>query len=162
MRKIFYPHCLIFHAPALLLLLTLFGCTPQALEQSGFGSGRSEAVIAELEVADTPPPTAPASQADGVLRTEDSQESLPTPALIARAFERGEISDEERLLYLTYAVYEPDSLPAEYSSTVGWRGTMVVREIKELVNSPKLCDMDVFVRNELQRLNPGQGAACEP
>src|SRR5262245_16631998 len=67
---------------------------------------------------------------------------LDTPTLIDQAFDRGEITDEERLLYLAYALYEYKSLPPQYLSSVGWFSDVVVGELIEAVNSPaKLCSM---------------------
>lgn len=55
--------------------------------------------------------------------------ALSTPELIDRAYENGEISADERLLHLAYAVYEPDSLPPQFQSDVPWFGTDVVAEL---------------------------------
>ena len=44
---------------------------------------------------------------------------LSTPQLLAQAVARGEISADERILYLAYALYEPASLPAQFYSNVG-------------------------------------------
>ncbi len=60
----------------------------------------------------------------------DDAPSLPaTPELIEQAFAAGEISAEERLLYLAYAVYEPASLPERFESDTPWSGTGVVAEL---------------------------------
>ncbi len=55
---------------------------------------------------------------------------LSTPQLIARALAAGEITADQRLLYLAYAVYEYPSLPARFRSNAGWYGTAEVRELK--------------------------------
>jgi hypothetical protein len=78
---------------------------------------------------------------------------LDTPTLINQAFDRGEITEEERLLYLAYALYEYKSLPPQYLSSVGWFGDTAVGELIEAVNSPAtLCSMSPHIRSELLRL----------
>ena len=44
-------------------------------------------------------------------RTEVSSRELSTPELIDQAYSRGQITEEYRLLYLAYALYEYKSLP---------------------------------------------------
>lgn len=79
--------------------------------------------------------------------------TLSTPALIGQAFENGKITDEQRLLYLTYAVYEGESLPSQYRSDTGWHGTFIVAEIKEAASNPNtFCTFSSFGQNELKRL----------
>jgi len=82
--------------------------------------------------------------------------TISTPDLIQLAFERGEITAEYRLLYLAYAIYEPESLPKRFHSNVGWRGTLTNMELYEAINTPSvLCFMSPYVRSEFQRLfNP--------
>jgi hypothetical protein len=88
-------------------------------------------------------------------------QQLSTPELIDQALARGEITEEERLLYLAYAVYEYESLPARFRGNVGWRATSVVAEIYEVVGSPSmLCSMSPHVRREFQRLF-NQETTCE-
>ena len=78
---------------------------------------------------------------------------LDTPSLITLAFERGEITEEERWLYLAYALYEYKSLHPQYLSNVEWFGDFVARDLYEVVDSPaKLCSMSPHVRSELLRL----------
>ena len=60
---------------------------------------------------------------------EEARSKLSTPMLIDAAYARGEISAEERLLYLAYAIYEPGSLPVRFRSTVPWHGTTTVAEL---------------------------------
>lgn len=79
-------------------------------------------------------------------------EALSTPELIDKAYADGEIDEEERILYLTYAVYSYDSLPAAYQSDVGWRGTLLVRELDEFLQSPAFCDISPDAQAELERL----------
>jgi hypothetical protein len=85
--------------------------------------------------------------------TETPNQELSTPALIAQALAKGEITDEQRLLYLAYAVYEHESLPAWFRGSVGWRATSTVEELNEAVSSPSIfCSMSPNVRSEFQRL----------
>ena len=85
----------------------------------------------------------------------DAAATSSTPALIDAAYEAGTISQSDRILYLTYAVYEPESLPEEYVSTAPWHGTLVVREIKDLATTSALCDLPPDVQTELFRLVQG-------
>lgn len=82
-----------------------------------------------------------------------TQVMLSTPQLIDQALSRGEITDEERLLYLAYAIFEYESLPTRFQSNVGWRGTAVLEELEKAANSRSvLCSMSLNVRSEFQRL----------
>ena len=58
-----------------------------------------------------------------------NQSGLSTPQLIDQAHANSEISADERLVLLAYALYEPESLPAAYQSSVGWWGSEYVREL---------------------------------
>jgi hypothetical protein len=78
--------------------------------------------------------------------------ALSTPELIEDAYAAGEISAEERVLYLAYAVYESESLPPTYQSDAPWRGTVIVRELNELLRSPAFCEMSPEIQSELERL----------
>ena len=49
-----------------------------------------------------------------------AERALSTPELIDQALADGQITADERLLYLAYAVYEYESLPAQFRSDVGW------------------------------------------
>lgn len=78
---------------------------------------------------------------------------LSTPDLINQALADGKISSEQRLLYLAYAVYEYESLPEAYQSTVRWDGTFVVRELRRAADSSQtICQMSPEIRREFQRL----------
>ena len=59
------------------------------------------------------------------------EQALLTPELIDQAFANGEITADQRLLYLAYAVYEYESLPVQFRSNVGWSGTATVVELRE-------------------------------
>lgn len=60
-----------------------------------------------------------------------ARQAPATPALIDRAFARGEISSDQRLLYLVYAVYDFGKLPPQYRGRPGWSATMAVRDINQ-------------------------------
>ena len=55
-----------------------------------------------------------------------------TLELIERAAAEGRITLDQRLIYLAYAIYEPESLPRALHGTGGWSGTQVVRELREV------------------------------
>ena len=78
---------------------------------------------------------------------------VDTPTLINQALDRGEITEEERLLYLAYALYEHESLPARFQSSFEWFGDVAADELDEVVDSTaKLCSMSPYVRSELLRV----------
>ena len=80
-------------------------------------------------------------------------QKLSTPQLIERAYVKGRISEEERLLYLAYAFYEHESLPKRFRGHAPWEGTFILRELYEAANTPSvLCSMSPEVRSEFQRL----------
>ncbi len=78
--------------------------------------------------------------------------AFSTPELIDAAYASGEIDAGERILYLAYAVYDYEALPAAFQSSTPWRGSMTVAEIKESVASPDFCTFDPEVQEELQQL----------
>ena len=83
------------------------------------------------------------------LAGDDPAQRLSTPQLLAQAVQKGEIDKDTRLLYLTYAIYEPESLPEEYRSNVGWHGTEYVRELKDAYfNRPETISSDVLYSME--------------
>ena len=85
--------------------------------------------------------------------TSTSVQYLDTPTLINQAFDRGEITEEERLLYLAYALYEYESLPVQFRSNVGWFGESYVIELQEAFKHPEVvCSMSPHVRSEILRL----------
>ena len=92
------------------------------------------------------------SQAGAAPAAAAEESPLSTPERIEKAYEQGEISADERALYLAYALYEYDSLPQVYQSQAPWRGTMIDRELNALLNSPQFCDMTPDVQSELERL----------
>lgn len=88
-------------------------------------------------------------------------QELSTPALIEQALANSEITAEQRLLYLAYAIYDHSILPARFHSNVGWFGTAYVKELSEAITSPGvMCSMSPCVQSELRRLLRG-GVICE-
>lgn len=85
--------------------------------------------------------------------------SLSTPQLLAQAVARGEITADERILYLAYALYEPASLPAEFYSQVGWYGTAYVVEVQAYTGQALAAAPDA-IRQELNRLNRLASTVC--
>jgi len=81
-----------------------------------------------------------------------SNQEWETPVLIGQAYDRGEITNEERLLYLAYALMEPESLPSPYQSRVGWFGEMAQYELEVLYDPSVFCSMSPYARSEFQRL----------
>jgi hypothetical protein len=63
--------------------------------------------------------------------TVDKNEKLSTPELIERDFAEGNITAEQRFLYLNYALNDPKNLPPQYRSKVAWEGTMLAIELSE-------------------------------
>ena len=104
--------------------------------------------------------TAGTSKASGLPLTENestaSQSVLAsTPELIEQSFQNGAISAEERLLYLAYAIYEPQSLPAEYHSNTPWFGTGTVAELNAAFSAGAFgaaSSHSPFAQSELNRL----------
>ena len=121
-----------------------------------------ESTPTETFNVETPSPSNP-EQPDATHGYSPGDElSLSTPELLDAAFERGVITSDQRLLYLAYAVYEPESLPEEYYSEAPWRGTLYVMELKKATNSTDiLCAMPPETRKELQRLVT-ESATCKP
>ena len=115
------------------------------------------------------PPVAPSPLGVTRIPETEPEETVPspetnftTPGIIDLALSRGEITTGQRLLYLTYAVYEPDSLPEEYRSNAPWRGTMVVREIKQFATSAEtFCTLALDIQREIRRLIP-ESVSCTP
>ncbi len=88
------------------------------------------------------------------LVVSDPRRTLATPSLIERAFDRGEITAEQKWLYLTYAVYEYKSLPARFRGKVPWEATsLLMMDMGAAVRTPSVfCPMSPHVQSELRRL----------
>ena len=83
-----------------------------------------------------------------------------TPQLIEAAFTNGEISADERALYLAYALYEPASLPAQFHSNVGWYGTQYVLAVQNFMQGISASATDA-VQQELSRLSTLAATVCD-
>lgn len=91
----------------------------------------------------------------------EGDQGLSTPQLINQAYAEGQISAEERLLNLAYAIYEHESLSEEFEATVGWYGTSVVRELHNAYANDR-SSFSPAVRNELNRLlNSAAATICD-
>ena len=60
-----------------------------------------------------------------------AQHAPTTPDLINQAYARGEISSDQRLLYLIYAVRDFSRLPAQFRGRPGWSATTAMQEINQ-------------------------------
>ncbi len=85
-----------------------------------------------------------------------------TPALITRAFANGEITDEQRLLYLAYAIFELSSLPMRFRSYQPWEADSEVKEIGETITSrAKMCSLSAGTQAELRKLFQDEAVKCD-
>jgi len=75
--------------------------------------------------------TASASSSTSFASVGPVSSDLTTPALIEQAFRNNQITADQRLLYLTYAVYDFAKLPPQFQGKGGWSGTMIVYEINQ-------------------------------
>lgn len=83
-----------------------------------------------------------------------------TPDLIQLAFAEGEINEEDRLLYLAYALADSEKLPTRYIGKAPWSGTMIGRELHETVRSKtEMCKLSPFAQRELRRILR-EGVTC--
>jgi len=67
----------------------------------------------------------------------NGQAQAATPALLAEAVARGEISQEQADLYLAYALTDYQKLPSEYRSTIPWDGTLPLLHLQERTQTMK-------------------------
>ncbi len=95
---------------------------------------------------------------------EPEMTDMSTPELIQSAYEDGLISDEQRILYLTYSIYDYALLPEQFISPTPWDGTGVVFEIKnvyqELMQNVST-SVSADLKSELDRLLSPQTATCD-
>jgi len=96
----------------------------------------------------------------GAPSTDQATVRLSTPQLLAQALANGEISADEEALYLAYALYEPQSLPARFQSTVGWRGTRYVQELQSYFQNLNAAATSA-VQQELARLQGMAATVCD-
>jgi len=88
---------------------------------------------------------------------------LSTPELIEQAFASGEITAEQRILYLAYALYDYKSLPSQYLSNVGWFGDSYVEEVdaaQKAVASGKGTSFSSAIETEFTRLSALATTVC--
>ena len=84
-----------------------------------------------------------------------------TPDLIQLAFAKDEINEEERLLYLAYALGDYDKLPARFHSNYPWSGTLIILELREAARSKSvMCKLSPYAQSELRRILR-EGVMCE-
>ena len=95
----------------------------------------------------------------GAPSANQTAERLSTPQLLAQALANGEITADEQALYLAYALYEPQSLPARFQSTVGWRGTRYVRELQSYFQNLNAAATSA-VQQELARVQHLAATVC--
>lgn len=87
-------------------------------------------------------------------------ERRSTPQLLQQAVARGEITAEERILYLAYALYEPPSLPVQFRGNAGWYGTAYVAEVQAYTEQA-LAATTGAVHQELSRLSHLAATVCD-
>lgn len=83
---------------------------------------------------------------------------LSTPELIEQAFVKGEVTKEQRLLYLAYALYEYQSLPERFRSTEGWFGTAYIEEVQAATNLVTAAAFSATTQAELTRVTTAVAA----
>lgn len=95
------------------------------------------------------------SETTELSRCRMEKNKASTPALIECAFIEKKINKEQRILYLTYAVYDYKELPSEYISNTPWEGTGVVEELNDIVTTPsEFCTLSLHVQNEIRKYLP--------
>lgn len=87
-------------------------------------------------------------------------QQLSTPELIELAYTNGEISADQRLLYLAYALYDHASLPPQFQSNVGWSGTHYVAEVQAGLNLATLGGASVM-QAEILRVSALAASVCD-
>jgi len=88
-------------------------------------------------------------------------QNFSTPDLIQLSFARGEITEEERLLYLAYALGDFEKLPARFHSNYPWSGTLILMDLHKAVMSKSImCKLSPYAQSNLRRIL-GEGATCD-
>lgn len=77
----------------------------------------------------------PLEETGSMVNSSIQEQKMSTPALIEQAFLKGEITAEQRILYLAYALYDYESLPVQFHGNVGWSGTRYVLEVNPILNA---------------------------
>ncbi|MFN8473130.1 MAG: hypothetical protein U0822_13155 [Anaerolineae bacterium] len=120
-------------------------------------------LFALLAVLAVLPVLAQSTGAASAAASSASSKPLSTEQLINQAYSRGEITAEQRILYLAYAVYDISKLPAQYHGTAGWEGTAAVAEINKTLQNQgtgKVTPLSAAAVAELTRLTRPQGTLC--
>ena len=111
-------------------------------------------VLVALFVVGTLTTAIPAGSAPALARPSGA-----TPDLIERAVAGGEISRARGLLYLAYALADPERLPSAYRGTQPWRATLAVLELQRAL--PKLRNATIKAKIE-SVLDVAQSGPGEP
>ncbi len=159
-----FVHQLLAAAIILLICACLPGCASERLPASETAPPLQKPATATQAARPTAtrPTVTPALLETGTPSPASPVGDLSTPELIDAARQRGEITPGQRWLYLAYAIYDYEALPAAYRSKVRWDGTLYLRDLKQVVASPEsMCALEPEVQAELRRLLPG-AAACAP
>lgn len=82
-----------------------------------------------------------------------SSDNYSTQGLIENDFKAGEISLEQKWLYIFYAIYGNDKLPRKYQSKVGWSPTMLFMEFNDLLESGEVCNFSTFAKSEIESIS---------
>lgn len=88
---------------------------------------------------------------------------LSTPELLNVALINGEITEEERLLYLAYFLFEASSLPAQFQSPILISGTPYAIEVSDAWNNVQsgfALGFSPAIHSELERLLLGLDDFC--
>jgi len=137
-----------FLLATVLLLQVIPGATASAQRQTNPDTPHTNQLYLPLLVNDAQPPAPTRGR------------GLSTPQLIEQAYQNGEITAEERLLYLAYALYEQASLPDRFHSNVGWYGTYYVREVQTYVQQMSAA-ATTAVQQELGRMGVLAATVCD-
>ncbi|MFN8483453.1 MAG: hypothetical protein U0768_10460 [Anaerolineae bacterium] len=122
------------------------------------------ATLALLAVLAALPVLAQSAGAANAAASSASSRPLSTEQLIEQAYSKDEITAEQRILYLAYAVYDISKLPAQYHGTAGWYGTAAVAEINTTLQNQgtsKATPLSPTAMLELTRLTRPQGTLCD-
>lgn len=98
-----------------------------------------------------------------VVRSQEVvQDELSSPALVDLSYDEGEITAEERWLYLGYLAYgEAEQVPERFVNEVPWRRLFVQVQVQGVVKEPSVfCGFSPEVQEELERLT-GMRGVCE-
>lgn len=96
------------------------------------------------------------SSAGGTERASVHAMRATTYQLIARAVARGEITEPQGALYLSYAFTSPDQVPSRFRSATPWDGTLALLELQDT-----LADLDGgAIASEARRALRGPSFDC--